>query len=233
MAIVTIVTEAYSARAHVPGRCSARRASSISMASMKANAIELTLDYTFTNDSGLRSMRPSSPSTRSRARCCSSATKTATQQRTARGSRHSTTMCMGSRRNSDQPLRYRRRRAHADLRRRLFGDCSKKAFATAPCRRSARRSRRVRSRPPNTRKPALFIQDEIELHGWARRRSSRRCATTPTKSIRRPIRSIRCRSPAKSDSRVTPRFGVVAWPTETFGVFFNYAEGFRRRRRAK
>jgi hemoglobin/transferrin/lactoferrin receptor protein len=31
----------------------------------------------------------------------------------------------------------------------------------------------------------------------------------------------------QEDSRVTPRFGVVAWPTETFGVFFNYAEGFR------
>jgi hemoglobin/transferrin/lactoferrin receptor protein len=28
-------------------------------------------------------------------------------------------------------------------------------------------------------------------------------------------------------SRVTPRFGVVVWPTDTFGVFFNYAEGFR------
>ncbi|MEQ1492288.1 MAG: TonB-dependent receptor, partial [Terricaulis sp.] len=28
-------------------------------------------------------------------------------------------------------------------------------------------------------------------------------------------------------SRVTPRFGVVVWPTQTFGVFFNYAEGFR------
>jgi hemoglobin/transferrin/lactoferrin receptor protein len=32
---------------------------------------------------------------------------------------------------------------------------------------------------------------------------------------------------SQSDSRVTPRLGVVAWPTETFGVFFNYAEGFK------
>lgn len=31
----------------------------------------------------------------------------------------------------------------------------------------------------------------------------------------------------QSDSRVTPRFGVVVWPTETFGVFFNYAQGFK------
>lgn len=31
----------------------------------------------------------------------------------------------------------------------------------------------------------------------------------------------------QSDSRVTPRFGVVVWPTETLGVFFNYAEGFK------
>jgi hemoglobin/transferrin/lactoferrin receptor protein len=31
----------------------------------------------------------------------------------------------------------------------------------------------------------------------------------------------------QEDSRVTPRVGVVAWPTETLGVFFNYAEGFR------
>jgi hemoglobin/transferrin/lactoferrin receptor protein len=31
----------------------------------------------------------------------------------------------------------------------------------------------------------------------------------------------------QSDSRVTPRFGVVVWPTETFGVFFNFAEGFK------
>ena len=32
---------------------------------------------------------------------------------------------------------------------------------------------------------------------------------------------------SQSDSRVTPRLGVVAWPTEHFGVYFNYAEGFR------
>lgn len=31
----------------------------------------------------------------------------------------------------------------------------------------------------------------------------------------------------QSDSRVTPRIGVVAWPTETLGVFFNYAQGFK------
>ncbi|MFZ5670220.1 MAG: TonB-dependent hemoglobin/transferrin/lactoferrin family receptor [Pseudomonadota bacterium] len=31
----------------------------------------------------------------------------------------------------------------------------------------------------------------------------------------------------QSDARVTPRFGAVYWPTETFGVFFNYAQGFK------
>jgi hemoglobin/transferrin/lactoferrin receptor protein len=31
----------------------------------------------------------------------------------------------------------------------------------------------------------------------------------------------------QSDERVTPRFGVVAWPTERVGVFFNYAQGFK------
>ncbi len=31
----------------------------------------------------------------------------------------------------------------------------------------------------------------------------------------------------QGDSRVTPRFGVVAWPTQQFGVYFNYAKGFR------
>ncbi|MBN8608055.1 MAG: TonB-dependent hemoglobin/transferrin/lactoferrin family receptor [Caulobacterales bacterium] len=34
-------------------------------------------------------------------------------------------------------------------------------------------------------------------------------------------------APGQSDSEITPRFGVVAWPTETFGVFFNYAHGFK------
>lgn len=31
----------------------------------------------------------------------------------------------------------------------------------------------------------------------------------------------------QSDSRVSPRLGVVAWPTETIGLFFNYAQGFK------
>lgn len=31
----------------------------------------------------------------------------------------------------------------------------------------------------------------------------------------------------QSDSRISPRLGVVAWPTETFGLFFNYAQGFK------
>src|SRR3972149_5620587 len=43
---------------------------------------------------------------------------------------------------------------------------------------------------------------------------------SPAAQTRRPAES-------QSDSRVTPRFGVVAWPTENFGVFFNYAQGFK------
>jgi hemoglobin/transferrin/lactoferrin receptor protein len=31
----------------------------------------------------------------------------------------------------------------------------------------------------------------------------------------------------QSDSHVSPKFGVVAWPIEQFGVFFNYAAGFK------
>lgn len=31
----------------------------------------------------------------------------------------------------------------------------------------------------------------------------------------------------QSDSRVSPRLGVVAWPSETIGLFFNYAQGFK------
>jgi hemoglobin/transferrin/lactoferrin receptor protein len=31
----------------------------------------------------------------------------------------------------------------------------------------------------------------------------------------------------QQDSRVTPRFGVVAWPTDHLGAFFNYAQGFK------
>lgn len=31
----------------------------------------------------------------------------------------------------------------------------------------------------------------------------------------------------QSDSHVTPKFGVVAWPTEHFGAFFSYSGGFK------
>lgn len=34
-------------------------------------------------------------------------------------------------------------------------------------------------------------------------------------------------APGQEDSQVTPRFGVVVWPTETLGFFFNYAQGFK------
>lgn len=31
----------------------------------------------------------------------------------------------------------------------------------------------------------------------------------------------------QDDSHLSPKFGIVAWPTETLGAFFNYAEGFK------
>jgi hemoglobin/transferrin/lactoferrin receptor protein len=31
----------------------------------------------------------------------------------------------------------------------------------------------------------------------------------------------------QQDARVTSRFGVVVWPVDVFGVFFNYAQGFK------
>ena len=31
----------------------------------------------------------------------------------------------------------------------------------------------------------------------------------------------------QNDSHVTPKFGVVVWPTDNFGAFFNYAGGFK------
>jgi len=31
----------------------------------------------------------------------------------------------------------------------------------------------------------------------------------------------------QSDSHVSPKFGVVVWPIDTFGVYFNYAAGFK------
>jgi hemoglobin/transferrin/lactoferrin receptor protein len=31
----------------------------------------------------------------------------------------------------------------------------------------------------------------------------------------------------QSDSHVSPKFGIVAWPTDNFGAFFNYATGFK------
>lgn len=34
-------------------------------------------------------------------------------------------------------------------------------------------------------------------------------------------------APGQEESRVTPRFGVVVWPTDTLGFFFNYAQGFK------
>lgn len=31
----------------------------------------------------------------------------------------------------------------------------------------------------------------------------------------------------QSGDAISPKFGIVAWPTESFGVFFNYAQGFK------
>jgi len=34
-------------------------------------------------------------------------------------------------------------------------------------------------------------------------------------------------APGQADSHVTPKFGAVFWPTQRFGLFANYAEGFK------
>lgn len=72
----------------------------------------------------------------------------------------------------------------------------------------------------------LFLQDEISFmdgrvvfHPAVRYDSYE---LTPTADALYPI-AVQ----GQSDSHVSPRFGVVVWPTETFGVFFNYAQGFK------
>lgn len=72
----------------------------------------------------------------------------------------------------------------------------------------------------------VFLQDEISFMDGrvaffpALRYDSYRLTPEPDALYTLP-------AAGQSDERVTPRFGVVAWPTETFGVFFNYAQGFK------
>lgn len=72
----------------------------------------------------------------------------------------------------------------------------------------------------------VFIQDQIDLAGGrvqlfpALRYDSYELDPSNDALYTLPVQG-------QSDSRVTPRFGVVVWPTETFGVFFNYAQGFK------
>ena len=72
----------------------------------------------------------------------------------------------------------------------------------------------------------VFIQDQIDLAGGrvqlfpALRYDSYELDPSADALYTLPIEG-------QSDARVTPRFGVVVWPTDTFGVFFNYAQGFK------
>lgn len=72
----------------------------------------------------------------------------------------------------------------------------------------------------------VFVQDQIDLAGGrvqlfpALRYDSYELDPSTDALYTTPVQG-------QSDSQVTPRFGVVVWPTETFGVFFNYAQGFK------
>ncbi len=74
----------------------------------------------------------------------------------------------------------------------------------------------------------LFIQDEISfLDGRVTFFPSLRYDSFEIKAEREALYPLSIPIADQSDSRVTPRFGVVAWPTEHLGVFFNYAQGFK------
>ncbi|UPT61326.1 MAG: TonB-dependent hemoglobin/transferrin/lactoferrin family receptor [Hyphomonadaceae bacterium JAD_PAG50586_4] len=72
----------------------------------------------------------------------------------------------------------------------------------------------------------LFVVDEISLLGGS-------LLLFP--SIRYDEYELRPQADAlyfgdlsgQSDAHVSPKFGIVAWPTENFGAFFNYATGFK------
>jgi len=72
----------------------------------------------------------------------------------------------------------------------------------------------------------VFIQDQIDFMGGrvsifpALRYDAYELNPTGDALYTLPVEG-------QSDSRVTPRLGIVVWPTQTFGVFFNYAEGFK------
>ncbi|MCX7359097.1 MAG: TonB-dependent receptor, partial [Alphaproteobacteria bacterium] len=74
----------------------------------------------------------------------------------------------------------------------------------------------------------VFIQDEISfLDGRVAFFPAVRYDAFKIEGERDPLYPLSIAIADQSDSRVTPRLGVVAWPTETFGVFFNYAQGFK------
>lgn len=74
----------------------------------------------------------------------------------------------------------------------------------------------------------LFIQDEISfLDGRVVFFPAVRYDSFEIEGERDALYPASIAIADQSDSRVTPRFGVVAWPTEHVGVFFNYAQGFK------
>lgn len=72
----------------------------------------------------------------------------------------------------------------------------------------------------------LFLQDEISLFDgrltlFPALRYDAYDLTPHADALYTPSTS------GQSGSRVSPRLGIVAWPTQTVGLFFNYAQGFK------
>lgn len=78
----------------------------------------------------------------------------------------------------------------------------------------------------------VFVQDEISLLGGqlvfypAVRYDGYELSATDD-ALFRPGAPEPDAVAQQEDTHVSPKLGIVAWPTEHFGAFFNYAEGFR------
>jgi hemoglobin/transferrin/lactoferrin receptor protein len=79
----------------------------------------------------------------------------------------------------------------------------------------------------------VFIQDEISLMNGqlvlspALRYDSYDLSATDDNLYMPPDPPNNDPVAQQSDSHISPKFGVVVWPIETFGAFFNYASGFK------
>jgi hemoglobin/transferrin/lactoferrin receptor protein len=74
----------------------------------------------------------------------------------------------------------------------------------------------------------LFVQDEISLlNGQLVLFPALRYDWYELSPETDPLYLASIPPESQSDGRLSPKFGIVAWPTEMFGAFFNYAQGFR------